>query len=208
MPTKPKIITRSQPEPATPKPNKRRTPPKGARMDLWRRDIGEQYHGKCYVCSGPLSIENFEAGHVIAVAKGGSDCIDNLRVVCSPCNKGMGTQHMEDYKTTYYPNIPALEPPMSDMEYLNRSGLYNPSTIAYHKGDGYFAQLSLQEQRSKAALENFRQEHTRAEINAMKEILQREISAKQALRRSVLSIAPALFVKGWGTSRILLLKSL
>ena len=51
--------------------------------------------GKCFVgCGTEIQINNFEIGHVTAFSEGGSDEIDNLRPICSLCNKSMGTKNL------------------------------------------------------------------------------------------------------------------
>jgi hypothetical protein len=41
-------------------------------------------------------------GHVISRLNGGSDRLENLRPVCGPCNKGIGSKNMDDYKKERY----------------------------------------------------------------------------------------------------------
>lgn len=81
-------------------------PPKNVRYAVWRKYFKNNTNGRCFVCRQPLRIENFEAGHVTALAKGGNNHISNLRVVHSECNNAMGTQNMEDYKREYYSKDP------------------------------------------------------------------------------------------------------
>jgi 5-methylcytosine-specific restriction endonuclease McrA len=50
----------------------------------------------------------FDAGHIIAVTNGGSDNLDNLAPVCGTCNKSMGTQNLQDFKTVYF--LPSSSP--------------------------------------------------------------------------------------------------
>ncbi len=71
--------------------------PKRVRDELWRLH-SESLDGTCYVCDGAISFDKFEAGHVIAKSKGGSNNIDNLKPICSPCNKSMGMSNMEEFK--------------------------------------------------------------------------------------------------------------
>lgn len=72
---------------------------KAIRIQVWNEYIGEEI-GKtvCFCCKKrEISQAQFHCGHVIAVAKGGSTCIDNLRPVCELCNKSMGTENMDDF---------------------------------------------------------------------------------------------------------------
>lgn len=76
----------------------RKSIPKSLRIELWRNFFGKQYFGRCFVCKNQIRRDNFEAGHVIAVAKDGKNTLDNLRPICSLCNKSMGTDNMEDFR--------------------------------------------------------------------------------------------------------------
>lgn len=84
------------------KNKKRKSIPRGVRDDLWIKYFKDKIIGDCYVCSKEISLTNFEAGHVIASSKGGSDNMDNLVPICSACNKSMGNQNLHDYKKDYY----------------------------------------------------------------------------------------------------------
>ena len=75
---------------STSKNKKRKSIPKGVRDNLWIKYFTDKITGNCYVCSKEINFTNFEAGHVIASSKGGSDNIDNLVPICSACNKSMG----------------------------------------------------------------------------------------------------------------------
>jgi len=78
--------------------------PKGVRIDVWEKYVGKnEYEGKCYVCDESINITNFEVGHNKAVAKGGSDRIENLRPICRKCNSSKGTMSIEVYKRKHYP---------------------------------------------------------------------------------------------------------
>ena len=78
------------------------------RTDIPRRtDLGElpnyrthkhtlfgKQEGHCGGCRIVFPFRNFEIDHVIPRAKGGSDHVDNLQLLCGACNraKGTGTQ--------------------------------------------------------------------------------------------------------------------
>ena len=78
------------------------------RTDIRRRtDLGElpnyrshkhevfgKQEGHCAGCRMMFPFRNFEIDHVIPRAKGGSDHIENLQLLCGTCNrsKGTGTQ--------------------------------------------------------------------------------------------------------------------
>lgn len=69
--------------------------PKALREQVWIKYFGECFSSKCYVnwCSNVISVFNFECGHNIPESKNGKTTIDNLRPICSRCNKSMGNQY-------------------------------------------------------------------------------------------------------------------
>ncbi len=83
---------------------KRKSIPKSVKKDLWIRNFGKKYKGNCFVCSKSIDTHRFEAGHIKAVAKGGSDNISNLKPICMSCNRSMGTMNLHDFKNKYYKN--------------------------------------------------------------------------------------------------------
>jgi uncharacterized protein with ParB-like and HNH nuclease domain len=54
------------------------------------RTIYERQNGNCALCGKPHPIEEMVGDHIIAWFKGGKTIIDNLQVVCKPCNLGKG----------------------------------------------------------------------------------------------------------------------
>lgn len=91
-------------------PKTRKSVPKSLKEQLWYTQVGKNIgRALCYVCqTREITPFTFEAGHIIAVAKGGSTTLDNLRCVCLPCNRSMGTENLEVYKQRYHP--PILQP--------------------------------------------------------------------------------------------------
>jgi len=70
--------------------------PSALREQVWVRYFGDRYFKqKCYVnwCENTLTPFNFEVGHNVPHSKGGSTDLDNLRPICSKCNKSMGDQY-------------------------------------------------------------------------------------------------------------------
>jgi len=86
----------------------RKTIPQKIRQDLWKQYYGENYNSLCLICKQHISTTNFEVGHIISVANGGPDFINNLRPICRDCNRSMGTENMDEYKKKYYPSISDL----------------------------------------------------------------------------------------------------
>lgn len=84
---------------------KRKPIPGSLRDALWRREIGTELDGNCFCCNTNVKYGMYEAGHVIAVALGGTNDIDNLRVVCSLCNKNMGIRNLYEFSAEFFPKI-------------------------------------------------------------------------------------------------------
>jgi hypothetical protein len=77
--------------------------PKDVRNLVWRKYIGNKPEGKCYCCrQRTISFDDFQVGHNKAVVKGGSNNISNLRPICGPCNRGMGTGTIESYRRKHF----------------------------------------------------------------------------------------------------------
>ena len=59
-----------------------------------RHELFGKQEGHCCGCRMMFPFRNFEIDHVIPRAKGGSDHVDNLQLLCGACNraKGTGTQ--------------------------------------------------------------------------------------------------------------------
>lgn len=77
--------------------------PATVRNSVWIKYIGnDKGLSKCFCC-GYQDIDrgNYECGHVISRSKGGSTNINNLRPICSLCNKSMGTQNMFEFQKKY-----------------------------------------------------------------------------------------------------------
>ena len=76
--------------------------PKTIKSLVWDKYVGkEKGVGSCYVCKKEVDSKHFELGHIQAKAKGGTDEVDNLRPVCSLCNKSIGTKNMDEFKKEY-----------------------------------------------------------------------------------------------------------
>lgn len=85
----------------TDKGKRKKSVPKALRMKVWETYIGNSLNGNCYVCNRPLKIDSFEAGHIIAECNGGQPILENLRVVCKPCNNSCYTTNLEDFKNQF-----------------------------------------------------------------------------------------------------------
>ena len=84
------------------KPKGSRKIPASLRTAVWKTYFGDDGKGRCYVgCGEDISVHNFECGHVIAHANGGTITLNNLRPICSKCNKSMRTTNLEEFITKY-----------------------------------------------------------------------------------------------------------
>ncbi len=69
------------------------------RHEVWKKYISNKFRqGKCFCCR-KMQIEesNFECGHVISRKNNGPSSLDNLRPICSLCNKSMNIQNMYEF---------------------------------------------------------------------------------------------------------------
>ena len=85
---------------------KRSVIPKALKNEVWDNSIGrEKGIGHCYCCSKEIDSKHFECGHIIAVSNGGTNTIQNLKPVCSLCNKSMGSKNLEEFKQNYMSHV-------------------------------------------------------------------------------------------------------
>lgn len=88
--------------PGPPKPEKRKAIPQALRMRVWAKET-DKIIGNCWVCRAEIRIEGWHCSHRIAVANGGTDTYENLYPCCQSCNLSMGSQDMDAFIFTYYP---------------------------------------------------------------------------------------------------------
>ena len=75
------------------KPSAKRKPiPQSVRNAVWNRD-----NGRCVECG---SNKKLEYDHIIPVARGGSDTVRNLQLLCETCNRRKGTDGLVDFAET------------------------------------------------------------------------------------------------------------
>lgn len=76
--------------------------PQTVRNSVWLKYIGEYYNGKCFCCNlETISKGNYECGHIVSKKNGGDITLENLRPICSLCNRSMGTQNMIKFMEKY-----------------------------------------------------------------------------------------------------------
>ncbi len=78
---------------------KKKSIPKSLKIKVWNTYVGEDIGKIKCLCCNTIDITQsiFECGHIIAEAKGGETSLENLRPICSTCNKSMKTINMNDY---------------------------------------------------------------------------------------------------------------
>ena len=72
---------------------------------LWTQWVGEtKATAPCYCClergSHTIYMRSFEAAHIVSVAKGGEDTIENMRPSCGRCNRGTATKSMDEFQAS------------------------------------------------------------------------------------------------------------
>jgi len=72
--------------------------PMSLRQQVWVTHCGETYKHRCAVswCNQLVTPFDFECGHNVPESKGGATDLDNLRPICSKCNKSMGNSYSID----------------------------------------------------------------------------------------------------------------
>lgn len=70
---------------------------KTLRVRVWNTYIGQKNGTFECLCGGTVSQLNFEVAHVIPRSKGGLDTVENLRPLCSSCNRSMGTKNLNQF---------------------------------------------------------------------------------------------------------------
>lgn len=72
---------------------------KSLRYSVWNKYCGDDVRKHlCFAgCGRMIDLIDFECGHVISEADGGKTILENLRPICSTCNKSMGKENMQNY---------------------------------------------------------------------------------------------------------------
>lgn len=84
-------------------PPKKKSIPKVLKDLVWDKNIGkEKGIGECYVCNQEIDSKRFHCGHIISEKNGGETQLDNLKPICATCNLSIGTQHMDEFKKTFF----------------------------------------------------------------------------------------------------------
>jgi hypothetical protein len=80
-----------------PKKRPRDRIPKTLRTLVWDEYVGLDNGSTLCICGTKIYQMNFECGHVIPHSKGGEASVENLRPICSMCNKSMGNTNYFDF---------------------------------------------------------------------------------------------------------------
>ena len=106
----------------TKKTPKRKNIPKILKNQVWDKYNGrENGIAPCYCCQKMIDSKNFETGHIKSVSSGGKTCLNNLRPICSMCNKSMGKKHMHTFMKEYGYTIPLYDDYYDDVEPMDTS---------------------------------------------------------------------------------------
>lgn len=72
--------------------------PKAVREQVWITYFGKKFDHKCHInwCKNKITVFDFECGHNIPSSKGGNISLENLRPICSRCNKSMSNNYTID----------------------------------------------------------------------------------------------------------------
>ena len=76
--------------------------PAVVRKIVWTTYVGDNAHGKCFCCTNfTITFNDFECGHVVSEKNGGAVTVQNLRPICSSCNKSVGARNMDEFMIRY-----------------------------------------------------------------------------------------------------------
>lgn len=86
------------------KRKRKKSIPKKKRQEVWTANNGESLSVYCFCCNNQElnGMGAWECGHIISEANGGNLDTDNLKPICSGCNKSMGSKNMDDYMKEFY----------------------------------------------------------------------------------------------------------
>lgn len=100
-----------------------------------RREVYDKMNGHCAYCGSELTMENMTADHVVPLANGGDDIIDNMMPACRSCNHYKSTMTLERFREAVerFPSVLARD----SVTYRNavRFGVVKPNP---HKVTFYF----------------------------------------------------------------------
>lgn len=79
--------------------------PKKKREEVWTYNNGKSLVADCFCCGIKQlnGMGSWECGHIKSEANGGGLNTDNLKPICSGCNKSMSSKNMNEYMKEFYP---------------------------------------------------------------------------------------------------------
>ena len=97
------IDTKIKPQIQKKKKNTKEKIPSAVRKIVWNTYIGsDNLRGKCLCCNfEDITQNNFECGHIKSEKNGGEVNVENLRPICSSCNKSISSNDMDTFMIRY-----------------------------------------------------------------------------------------------------------
>jgi hypothetical protein len=85
-------------------PYKKKAIPKSLKMLVWHTYIGKEVGlAKCLCCKNKeITQMDFDCGHVVAESRGGVTTVNNMRPICTKCNRSMKAMNMNDFIEKYF----------------------------------------------------------------------------------------------------------
>ena len=79
--------------------------PKKKREEVWTANNGKSLMANCFCCDIKQlnGMGSWECGHIKSEVNGGDLSTENLKPICSGCNKSMGSKNMDEYMKEFYP---------------------------------------------------------------------------------------------------------
>lgn len=101
--------------------------PPQTKDDLWKKRMKTC----CFCCDKTIrriwynenfqdDAHRFEYGHVLSVAHGGTNDIDNLRLICYECNRTMSSMHLEEFLLLKYEKNASRKLPKVRIDLIKR----------------------------------------------------------------------------------------
>jgi 5-methylcytosine-specific restriction endonuclease McrA len=96
------------------------------RANVWLTHIGRLFDAKCYTgCGKDISCFDFECGHIVAHSKGGPATLENLRPICTPCNRSMHTKDMNRFIKDHGFTVPRYTSKTSKYSSIRKKAITN-----------------------------------------------------------------------------------
>lgn len=85
---------------------KKKRIPKKKRDEVWGAN-NNSLKAKCFCCDITVlsATGSWECGHIKSEVNGGNLSTENLKPICSGCNKSMGSRNMDEYMEEFYPEL-------------------------------------------------------------------------------------------------------